>query len=327
MKQIFSNSLLCFVGLVMAIALQQEAVADDCAISVSVQQAKPIALRDEPIELIVSFKNSALKETGISIAYPTLSGRGYPGLSLGSTPGAVLSNVASSLPTNDLSLNLMIPAASSWRVSVFLQRYAPAPAEAKSEMFWGLQTPCVDQGGQQTGVIDQHGAVSIRTEPGTKQELRQLAEGYGRITGTESSWERQEKVEALSVFPSPVVIPELVKLAHLGYTDQAYRALAKFKGNEEARQAVKAALDSGDRPTVRAALEVTSSWREPLDVSYVNGLLAGSAGPIQMEVLRYIQQTKDPRYVPALGRLSSSDNHSVAEAAKQVLSELQSRRK
>ena len=328
MKLIISNSFFCLMGILVPFAAQQNAAAaENCPLSVSVQQAKAVALRDEPIELTVSFKNAASVETGISIAYPSLSGRGYPGLSIKSTPSPASNTVVNNFEANNLASNVMIPANSSWTVSVYLQRFAPPPAEANAEMFWSLQTPCIDQRGQQTGSVDQHGAVSIRTEQGTPQDLQKIAQHYSDISGTEPSWELQEKVEALSVFPSPVVIPELVTLARLGYTEQAYRALVKFKDNEQARRMVKTALASGDRPTVRAALQVSSAWHEPLDVSYVDGLLESSKGAVQIEFLQYIQQSEDQRYAPALSRLASSSDQSVAETAKQVLSQLQLRRR
>jgi hypothetical protein len=298
-------------------------LANECSISASIQPSRPTAIEREPVELVVTFQNSGPVPVRVAMAYPSLGGYGNPGLLLNYGGPPASANGTS----NTIESIITIPANSSWTVKVYLQRYAPNPRIGSQRVFWSLQTPCVAENLRQVDLIVQHGSFVIETRSGRPEDLTNLARTYASALDSEDSRKRQEAVEALVVFPDPAVIPYLEQLMKSGYTEQAFDALRKFIGTAAARSVVLSALRSGDRPTVRAALQTLVAWRMPLDVAALDEMASTAPGPVQIEFLKYIQLIQDPNYMPIVNRLISSEDESVSQVARQVAAALASRQK
>lgn len=288
-----------------------------CTVTASITPSQTGVMVGEPVELVVTFRNSGPSEAHLPLAYPSLGGQGYSGVEFSyGTADVAAARLADS--ANGIERIISIAPNSTWSTKVYLQRYVKSPEEGVHKVNWSLRTACVTESGADAGMVDQKGTFVLNARPGNPASLENIARIYSSALDSTVEADRQTSVEALTVFPDPVVIPELQRLLKAGYTAQALHALAKFRGSAAAWDALLNTLHSKDRTEVREALRVVAEWKKLLPVKDLEPMVNAAPPGLQIEFLHYIRAVRGGDYLPIVEQLIHSSDSMVSSEAKEI---------
>jgi hypothetical protein len=293
--------------------------AQVCPIRVTANPSKPSYVADEPIDVTVRFENQTSAEILVAVNLPRLLPSS--GTFFSFTPTARLKVVESGVDLGGSLTPMPVPPAGSAVLHVYLQRFMTGFMPGIHDLPWEFQAQCIaDSRHAQTGITSARGLWRIQVDPGDPFSLRGVLDQHmAKLQTTLDPTVRRESVEALLVVSSPSIIPYLERLiAPLGYTDQAFTALAKFGGNPEARQALLRTLHSGSEYQAGAAVKVLLVWNETLPESDLTALLERHPVP----ALTYIGGIRNAAHLPFVERYLTHSNPAISKAANEARAKL-----
>jgi hypothetical protein len=307
--------------------------AQDCGISVAVASAKASYALDDLIAVNVTFSTQASPES-LRFIYTALQ-----------DPSGVFLNIQ---PTRDLVRSPDLPALSggidtriqipAWRTlttQVYLQRFLDGFHLGHYDIPWDIKVPCEGKGKPLTakGIL----GIDIELERNAAGKNAILQSEFAEflvaaralpLMGTnsfqETPFRRQEAMEALGLTRSPLVISYLEQLTNDDsyLQEQAFKGLAKFSGNEEAKRVIYQSLQSQNPSVVTRGLGVLNTWQVHLAETDVKSLLLRDNRALQIEVLRYVGSSKDSKYQAILEEFAGHPDPAVAAQARAAIPQI-----
>jgi hypothetical protein len=306
------------VYLLMGIAMFGSSAGAEaqCPIDVEVTAARPAYQTGEPIEVIVRFVDRGAAGVRLSYAYPTLSGLGEPGIRF--EPTGSLKPAAPAGATDQIAPLMSVPAGGNIKVSVFLQRFLSGFAPGQYTIPWSVRVPCMGPTGHRAGVVQARGDIRFQVAAGSPATLHAVFANYAQELETADTFRQREAVEALQSAESPLVVQYLERLPQLGYRQQAFAALTKFRTDARARQLVLDAVKSSPPQDVLVGLSVLRAWGERLPEPDLKSLLERPDRMIKIATLQFVAATGTSSDVQILQPYVDSPEPDIAGAARQA---------
>jgi hypothetical protein len=268
-------------------------------LSARVEVAKARFAEGEPIEIRLTVENPGTQPVELAVDYPSFASIAED------EPGFVFSTRGTGLslrPEEEDGLSLgkrvplvAVPPHGSWSVSVFLQRFLDSPRSGSYRLPYSLRLTGAARPDAATPLLAAvKGELSFAVDPAKLGELDSALLAFARRLEGSDFWGRRAAVEALSVVRDERVIPHLVKMLKLGFKDEAFEALARFSGNDQARVVVIGLLESDDPAAVVKALDLLKGWKYALEPGTIKVLMKHADPRVGAAVRRYLDAADDP---------------------------------
>ena len=249
-------------------------------------------VENEPIEFRLKIKNTSEQPVQLAVDYPTFEVEDHPGLSF-RLEGTGL--VPRPLETSGPRLGARVPlvtisAGGDWAVSVYLQQFVESPRQGSYRLPYSLTlVGGVNSRGSSPVKATSEGKLSFSVTPAKPGALDDSLRAYVERLTAQDYWDRRSAIEALSVVQRGEVVPYLVRMLELGFTEEALKALTRFPDNNESRRAVIGVLSS-DRPgSVVKALSVLGSRKCSVDRDTIDRLLKSDSPEVRVAARGYLE--------------------------------------
>lgn len=264
-------------------------------VSARVACSEATFLESEPIGIVLTFINRTEAQLLVPIDYPALQEPGLGGLWFDLSRAGLKRRVKSAHQVfrenfgGEVPL-VPLPAGQEWSTTVYLQRFAAQPGPGAYRLPYTLSLPYRNRpNGEEAGVLRAAGELHFRVLTAVTGELQAALDRQAARLRLNEYWGRRSAIEALSVTTNAAVVPYLVQMVRLGYTDSGLDALSQFPQSEEAQTEVVALLRS-DRPTaVVQALGVLKQWKYGIKGDIVQELLSRKDPRIRKATLDYLR--------------------------------------
>lgn len=314
-----SKKLNLAIGLPLALVaccLTHTATAEVCPLQVQVTPTHKVWNAGEPVEIQVRFNNQSDHTAKLALLYPSLGGRGFPGITFTldekTSPANISANAIESL--------VDVAAHSSWTIRVYINKFIPALTVGANPVHWLLEIACLDARGEPLTPATYNGRFTIQVNSKPTSDLAALANTYVERLDSAQHWKRQEAIEALSNMSDPAALPALQKLYLYGFRNDALQALRKFDGNPEAARLLVNILKSADASAAPRALQLAAAWHSDLEPALLDDVFASPNQAVKLALIAYLGARRSAAYSSMLQRLAGAPDSVLAQAAQAALS-------
>ncbi len=311
------RSLATVATILVVVAFAQPQTTRGCPIVADISPAKPSYLYKEPIAFRLKFLNKSSSHVSILIDEPFFGGD----LTFTDSSGTLklrteYLNELSKMTGGGIAEARQLAPSESVSFPIFGQTYFESPALGSYELNYSVIVTCLNEN-EPERTTTSNGSVSFRVSASQEEQLKEIISAYGHQLESNDFSERRAAAEALSGMDTPLVIPELKKLMVLGDSRMAFQALARFKGNEEARKIVDSAVHSKRILDEISALNVLSKWNLAISKSDIQQFLTSQDKSLRLATLHYLESLGDSSNLPLVnGILDDPDAYISAEARR-----------
>lgn len=318
MKLTYGRSLM----LLIAISLfSSSAAPGGCNIVAALAPARASYLGGEPVELVMTLTNAGNGPARFSGRYPFFDGFNHAGIRIYSKADRAAGAEAEA--ARDLAGSrapvLTLAPGESWSTRIYLQRFDSEVQQGTHHVAYSIDIPCLNADLQADGAVVGKGELQVVIQAGRQEDLSRAIAEYAKGLEASDYWPQRTAVEALSVTNSPEAIPYLRRIADIGFSDLAFGAIAKFRGNAKAELLLRDIAQTSKPRPATGALLVLRGWKYSLSASDLGQVLSRDDAELKLAAMQYAEEVPSRAYIPAISSYTSDPNPRVAGEAKRVL--------
>lgn len=298
--------------------LQGAGAADSCPLQVQLSATRNEWRIGEAIELKLSLSNPGDQPAAVSLSYPSLGGRGRPGIAFSLGPGKP--EAALEMDTRESVIEIAPHA--DWQIRVYLNNYLPALEAGEHKVHWWLDLACLSASNPVAGSLQREGWLQLRLLPAGTAKLAPQLNTYLQALDSSDQWRRLEAIAALSNTSDEAVLPSLQKLYQYGYRNDALHALRKFDGNPQAAAILVQIILASSDAALRNATQLAQAWRSDLPPEALAPSSASDNREARLALIAYMEKRAAPAYAQVLRTLAGAADAGVAQAAQAALSKM-----
>ena len=227
----------------------------------------------------------------LPLSYPGFRLAGYGGLTFG-IPGSAQRGLEDGF--RNLIPVLSLKPGQKWSASLSLQRFVRPLYPGQYTVEYSLEIPAGTE--SRPVVLRDQGQISFLIQPASPASL----------------------AEALSAAEDPFVLRYAPLLLDLGWEAAAFRLLANFPEEAEARRIVIEAAMSGRFPRAVPALDLLATWQHALSALEVRQLLQSDQVWLRRAALSYVERVPRPEYIEHLAPLLSDPDQPIRMKARKL---------